>query len=161
MFNVIRMELHRMFRTRSFYITLAVNVILIVLLFSMMASSINEGFAAAPPAAENSVTQNVEGLEMEMVLDNRYGPNPMNVCFSFTGWSILFVVIFMACFVGRFYKDGFCKNVMGSRGYRFRFQTNSSIGLRRPLLSCQYYTDGNSFTADGKSADSVLHLCLS
>ena len=127
MFNVIRMELHRMFRTRSFYITLAVNVILIVLLFSMMASSINEGFAAAPPAAENSVTQNVEGLEMEMVLDNRYGPNPMNVCFSFTGWSILFVVIFMACFVGRFYKDGFCKNVMGSRGYRFRFQIAQSV----------------------------------
>lgn len=127
MLNAIRMEIHRMFHTRSFYITLTVNVMLIVLLFAMMAPSINEGFAAAQPAAENSVTQNVEGWKMEMVLDNRYSPNPVNVCCAFISWSILFVVIFMACFAGRFYKEGFCKNVMGSRGYRFRFQMAQSV----------------------------------
>lgn len=125
--NAIRMEIHRMFHTRSFYITLAVNVILIVLLFLMMASSINEGFAAAPPAAETSISQSGEDWKMEMVLDNRYGPNPMNVCDAFTNWSILFVVIFMALFVGRFYKDGFCKNVMGSRGHRFHFSIAQSV----------------------------------
>ena len=127
MLNVIRMELHRMLHTRSFYITLAVNILLIALLFSVMAPSLNEGFAAEQAAADTSISQSVEGWKMEMVLDNRNAPNPINVCCAFTDWCILFVVIFMACFVGRFYKDGFCKNVMGSRGYRFRFQMAQSV----------------------------------
>ena len=72
MLNVIRMELHRMLHTRSFYITLAVNILLIALLFSVMAPSLNEGFAAEQAAADTSISQSVEGWKMEMVLDNRY-----------------------------------------------------------------------------------------
>ncbi len=127
MLHAIRMEIHRMFHTRSFYVTIAANILLIALLFSVMAPSLNEGFAAEQAAADTSISQSAEGWKMEMVLDNRYSPNPMNVCYAFTNWSMLFVVIFMACFVGRFYKDGFCKNVMGSRGYRFRFQIAQSV----------------------------------
>lgn len=127
MFNTIRMELHRMFRTKSFYISLAVNVILIAFLFLVMAPSINKGFAAAQPDAATSVSQSGEGWKMEMVLDNRSGPNPVNVCAAYMGLCILFVATFMALFVGRFYKDGFCKNVLGSSGHRFTFPVAQSV----------------------------------
>ena len=61
MSNVIRMELHRMFRTRSFYVTIAANILLIALLFSVMAPSLNEGFAAEQAAADTSISQSAEG----------------------------------------------------------------------------------------------------
>ncbi len=111
MLNVIRMELHRLFRSRSFYITIGICAGVIILLTSLFAALIN--------------------LTGEMDADGASPVNcPLNTCASLTGGMCsLFAVIFAACFTGAFYSGGFCKNVICSVKNRYYFQIAKTVCL--------------------------------
>lgn len=121
MLNVIRMEISRMFKTRSFYITIAVCAVLVAGLLYILTPVINEAFEIQTESAIVS-QQSGDGWTVSMKLENTSVACPSSVCSSFISFCVVFVVIFIACFVGEFYKNGFCKNVIGRVRHRYYFQ---------------------------------------
>lgn len=128
MINVIRMELYRMFKTRSFYVTAALCMITVTLLLYTLAPSINAAFEGQSNSEQIkeevledvTVQMNLSSSDIEVLC-------PSNICSEFMALSCLFVAIFMACFIGNFYKDGFCKNVVSGRRHRYYFQAAKAV----------------------------------
>lgn len=112
MLNVIRMELSRMFQSRSFYITIAACAAFAGLLTYSTSSSMNKFY------------DSFAGM-IEILPENTACPS--NVCSSFIASASLFICIFAACFVGDFYKNGFCKNVISKVKHRYYFQVSRVV----------------------------------
>lgn len=120
MLNVIRMELHRMFRMRSFYFTLALCVAMIVGLICLMAPMLNQGTDSSQVGGV-SLTISEEGqeyFEQEGVA--------ADFAMQFIALSSTFIVIFMACFVDSF-NAGFRKNVIAKVRNRWYFQISNAV----------------------------------
>lgn len=118
-----------MFRTRSFYVTLVVSVVMVVCLFMLLAPSMNEMFDAAQEAAQGTAQEvgyHNGGLKVEMQVESGMAPCPVNICSEYTSFCMLLIVIFMSCFVGDFYKGGFCKNVISRTKHKYDFQIAKS-----------------------------------
>lgn len=124
MFNVIRMELVRMFKTRSFYITIAVCALFMTGMLYILSPVMNQAFEASEGQSTSAVVsqETEDGWTVAMNIADTSVACPNNVCSSFISYCVLFVVIFIACFVGEFYKNGFCKNVLGKVRHKYYFQ---------------------------------------
>ena len=121
MLNVIRMEISRMFKTRSFYITIAVCALLVAGLLYILTPAMNDAFESQTESSMVS-QQSGDGWTVSMKLEDTSVACPNSVCSSFISFCVVFIVIFIACFVGEFYKNGFCKNVIGRVRHRYYFQ---------------------------------------
>ena len=141
MLNVIRMEINRLFRSKSLYIALAICAGILIL-FTMILGALmdfTESFAENPDMTV-SAGDTATGLAVSEA-DFSAGvtisasdaslapsPNPVSFCSStVSGLCILFVVIYTASFVHSFYKDGYSKNVIGSVKYRYYFQIAKTV----------------------------------
>ena len=141
MLNVIRMEINRLFRSKSLYIALAICAGILIL-FTMILGALmdfTESFAENPDMTV-SAGDTATGLAVSEA-DFSAGvtisasdaslapsPNPVSFCSStVSGLCILFVVIYTASFVHSFYKDGYSKNVIGCVKYRYYFQIAKTV----------------------------------
>lgn len=139
MLNVIRMEITRMFKTRSFYITIAIGAILAGLMLASLTPSMNKYYDGDNSDIKSKTIQNEDGGET-IIYENNYEAAaaenqrdeydvacPSNICGSFIATASMIVCIFAACFVGDFYKNGFCKNVINTVKHRYYFQIAESV----------------------------------
>ena len=109
MLNVIRMEIYRMFHSVSFYVTILLCAAMAGGLLLSQSNSINTYYDSA--SSQETVGMNIRD---EDAVDAENIASPGNVCDSYITSAHLFVGIFMALFVGSFYTDGYCKNVLGN-----------------------------------------------
>lgn len=128
MLNLIQMEISRMFKTLSFYVTIALCVIFAGGLLYILTPSMNKVFSSQTSSTEVS-QQTENGFSVSMELDNTSVACPSNVCSSFIALGSIFIVIFAACFIGNFYKNGFCKNVIGRVKHRYYFQAVKAVSV--------------------------------
>lgn len=112
MFNVIRMELTRMFKSRVFYVCIIAGALFAGLMTYSLAPSMNKFY---------------DGLALTGDISPENTACPNNVCGSFIASASLFIGIFTACFVGDFYKNGFCKNVVGGVKHKYYFQVSKTV----------------------------------
>ena len=141
MLNVIRMEINRLFRSKSLYIALAICAGILIL-FTMILGALmdfTESFAENPDmtvsagdtATGLSVSEGDFSAGVTISASDASlapSPNPVSFCSStVSGLCILFVVIYTASFVHSFYKDGYSKNVIGSVKYRYYFQIAKTV----------------------------------
>ena len=117
MLNVIRMEIYRMFHSVSFYVTILLCAAMAGGLLLSQSNSINTYYDSA--SSQETVGMNIRD---EDAVDAENIASPGNVCDSYITSAHLFVGIFMALFVGSFYTDGYCKNVLGNVRRRAYFQ---------------------------------------
>ena len=120
MLNVIRMELHRMFRMRSFYFTLALCTAMLAGLICLLAPMLNQESNSSQVGGV-SLTISEEGqeyIEQEGVT--------ADFATQFIALDSTFVVIFMACFVDSF-NEGFRKNVIAKVRNRWYFQISNAV----------------------------------
>ena len=141
MLNVIRMEINRLFRSKSLYAALGIcagAVILFVLLMGALmdlTSGLNDysGTAVSPGdiAGEMSVSAGDFSAGMTVSASDASpvpAPSPVSFCASIvSGLCLLFVVIYTASFIHAFYKDGYCKNVIACVKYRYYFQISKTV----------------------------------
>lgn len=125
MLNVIRMEISRMFKTRSFYITMAVYIIFASVMLYFLSPVINSAFESQTNV--NEVSRADGDLTVYMDFDNTAVACPSNACSPFITLGSLFISIFVACFVSDFYKNGFCKNVISKVKHRYYFQAAKAV----------------------------------
>lgn len=128
MLNVIRMEIMRMFKTRSFYITIAIGVIFAGLMLVSLTPSMNKFYDGISDEINETLYQS-ENAEAYISMEIAYSDTacPSNICGSFVAVASMFISIFAACFVGEFYKNGFCKNVINTVKHRYYFQVARAI----------------------------------
>lgn len=141
MLNVIRMEINRLFRSKSLYIALAICAGILIL-FTMILGALmdfTESLAENPDmtvsagdtATGLSVSEGDFSAGVTISASDASlapSPNPVSFCSStVSGLCILFVVIYTASFVHSFYKDGYSKNVIGSVKYRYYFQIAKTV----------------------------------
>lgn len=119
MFNVIRMELHRMFRTRSFYITIALCAVSVILMTAMIAPMIN-GSRQTSEVGDVTVYTTVDFSDFLVCPVSFCGELIRSLCGTF-------LVIFVGCFTGVFYTNGFCKNVINQVKHRCYFQASKTV----------------------------------
>lgn len=114
MLNVIRMEVYRMFRSVSFYVTIILCVAMTCGVLLVQVKSINRFYDSA--ASSETLVTDDEDAETENVAC------PITVCDSYIATTDMFLGIFIALFVGAFYSNGFCKNVVSRVRHRCYFQ---------------------------------------
>lgn len=114
MLNVICMEVYRMFRSVSFYVTLVLCMAMACGVLFLQAKSINQFYDGA--AQSETLVTDDEGAETGNVAC------PITVCDSYIATTDMFLGIFLALFVGTFYSDGFQKNVISRVRHRYYFQ---------------------------------------
>ena len=111
MLNVIKMELYRLFRSKSLYITAGVCAGVIALLILLTA------------ALMTALTEMVSPSDMTVSAGDAAALNPVSFCGSFiSGFCKIMVAIFIAIFIHGFYKDGYDKNVIACVKNRWYFQ---------------------------------------
>lgn len=128
MLNVIKMELHRLFRSKSLYATAAVCAGIIILLVMLTAALLN----ITPDVSPSDMTVSMGDAEMPVSVSDAEADagsiNPVSFCISFIrGVCAIFVVIFTAIFVNGFYKDGYSKNVIACVRNRWYFQVAKTV----------------------------------
>lgn len=144
MLNVIKMELHRLFRTKSLYITIGVCAGCLALFIMLTAALMNlvDDFTAtemavsasdaagdlavsASDTADTALGITVSANESAAVPDST---NPVSFCSSYiTMLCVIFVVIFTSIFIHSFYKDGYNKNVIACVRNRWYFQAAKAV----------------------------------
>ena len=105
-----------MSKTLSFYITLAVFVTITIAITCITPEFIN-GFQTS----EDGI------IEITMMSEEEFIMCPVTLTSDFISMSCIFCAIFAACFVGNFYKDGFCKNVVSHVTNRYYFQASRAV----------------------------------
>ena len=137
MFNVIRMEINRLFRSKSLYVTWGVCAGVVVLFVMFLAALLD--FTAdltdysdmAVSAGDMAVSAgDVYGEMTVSGSDAAAMPAPSPISFFasvVSGLCLLFVVIYTASFVHAFYKDGYSKNVIACVKYRYYFQISKTV----------------------------------
>lgn len=137
MLNVIRMELHRMFHSMSFYVTLALCVAMSCGMLISLTPNKNRSYEQ--PSGYYLVTD-AEGRQYRISAEEyaereaewqngdvqlrplKYGEvesvNPGAVA-HFIGTTEMFIGIFAALFAAGFYQSGFCKNVAGMLRHKY------------------------------------------
>ena len=128
MFNVIKMELHRLLRSKSLYVTAGVCAGTILLLI-MLTAAVMEALTYIP---EETVSVSDAVSEMTVTASDTVSisgtTNPVNFCGSFiNGVCAIIVVIFVAIFIHGFYKDGYSKNVIACVRSRWYFQAARAV----------------------------------
>lgn len=127
MLNVIKMELYRLFRSKSLYITAGVCagvIALLILLTAALMSALTE--MVSPSDMTVSAGDAAAGIAVsagggEAAADPSL--NPVSFCGSFiSGFCKIMVAIFIAIFIHGFYKDGYDKNVIACVKNRWYFQ---------------------------------------
>lgn len=141
MLNVIRMEINRLFRSKSLYIAMGICAGVVVI-FVMLLGALMDLTAGMNDYSQMNVSQGDIARDMSVSAgDFSAGitvsasdaspvpaPNPISFCASIvSGLCILFVVIYTASFVHTFYKDGYCKNVIACVKYRYYFQISKTV----------------------------------
>ena len=101
-----------MFRSVSFYVTLALCVCMACGVLLVQTNSINRFYDGA---GESETLVSDDG-SMENIAC------PITICDSYIATTDMFLGIFLALFVGAFYTDGFCKNVVSRVRQRYYFQ---------------------------------------
>ena len=119
MSNVIRMELHRMFRTRSFYITIALCAVSVFLMTFMIAPMIN-GSQQTNEVGDVTIYTTVDFSDFLVCPVSFCGELIRSLCG-------MFLVIFVGCFTCVFYTNGFCKNVINQVKHRGYFQVSKAV----------------------------------
>lgn len=119
MLNAIRMEMHRMFHTRSFYITIALCAVSMILMTAMIAPMIN-GSQQTNEVGDVTVYTTVDLSDFLVCPVSFCGELIRSLCG-------IFLVIFVSCFTGVFYTNGFCKNVINQVKHRGYFQVSKAV----------------------------------
>lgn len=128
MLNVIRMEITRMFKTRSFYVTIAIGVIFAGLMLASLTPSMNKFYDGNANEINETLFESENGeAHISMEIPDSDTACPSNICGSFIAVASMFISIFAACFVGEFYKAGFCKNVINTVKHRYYFQIARAV----------------------------------
>ena len=141
MLNVIIMEINRLFRSRSLYITLGICAGTVMVLVMLLAALMN--LTASLADYSDMTVSGGDAAQLMMVsegdayagltvsasdVSQSVRPDPVSFCSSIvSGMCILFVVIYTASFVHAFYKDGYSKNVIGYVKYRYYFQISKAV----------------------------------
>lgn len=141
MLNVIKMEISRLFRTKSLYVTLGVCAGTVVLLVMFLSALLD--FTSSPDNFPDMTVSAGDAAEGFMVSEGDFSagvtvspsdtsvfetPCPLSFCGSVvSGMCILFVVIYAASFVHAFYRDGYSKNVISCVKYRYYFQISKTV----------------------------------
>lgn len=109
MFNLFRMDLRRLFRTRSFYIVLVVTMGFLVLMVAMMAAVTNPETLDAMEASGMVV---VEGDDRQMAEEIR-GMSQLEFAYesSSSGFLLIAVGIGVTLFVNEDFSSGYVKNI--------------------------------------------------
>ena len=130
MVNVIKMELYRLFRTKSLYVTAAVCAGVIILLVMLTSALINIVTDVSASDLTVSMSDSAEGTTVSVsdTASQSGGTNPADFCSGFiSGLCGIFVVIFTAIFIHGFYRDGYSKNVIACVKYRWYFQVSKAV----------------------------------
>ncbi len=125
MFNLVRMDLRRLFRTRSFYIVLAVMAAIIVFMSVMMA-------AVSDPerleALENTgmVATDSSGDEIRAELISMTQLEFAHECMG-SGFLLIMIGIGMTLFVHNDFSSGFVKNICFARPCRREYVLSKAL----------------------------------
>ncbi len=124
MFNLLRMDLRRLLRSRSFYITLSVMAVMIVLVDLMAVSMSDPEFLDAMEAggAEISEYDRQEGELIRSFSQLQL----VNECFS-NGFLLLVTGIAVTVFVSQDFTSGFVKNIGAIQPSRKRYVLEKSL----------------------------------
>lgn len=137
MLKTIKMDLYRMFRSKSFYVTLLVTYILVIasiVTFKMVLNN-DELKSFYDQSMETSESVNV-GISAGMIYVNNSEPTLVDLFSATIGGATLAVmaVIYAIIFICSEHNNGYIKNVISRKGYRNQFTISKAICMAIYLL---------------------------
>lgn len=149
MLNIIKMELYRMFKTRSFYVTIAVCIAMTIAIPCIMSEFVN-----GLQSSEDDV------IKITMASIEDFIMSPITFTSDFISMLCIFCVIFATCFVDNFYKNGFCKNVMSCAINRYYFQVSKTVCILIYTAVIMFFVTAVSLTVSSIVIDNFEFIYI-